>query len=175
MKKTYGLFILSVLSTAVYAEDVIVNINGAVLAQSCNVRSSDLTKNVIFDDINPQDLTSLGSTTASTKVSIGLEHCTGNISNMSYIFSGNGDDSNPALLKVTGKPDTPSDEIATGLAIEVLDMNNKAVPLNQKQVFGQSVTSSTYNFIFYLRYKSTSQTIGPGDASSLLYLDFYYE
>ena len=177
MKKTYGLFIfvLSMFSTAVYAEDVIVNINGAVLAQSCNVKSSDLTKNVIFDDINPQDLTSVGSTTASTKVSIGLEHCTGNISNMSYMFSGNGDDSNLALLKVTGKPDAPSDGIATGLAIEILDMNNKAVPLNQKQAFGQTVSTSTYNFNFYLRYKSTSPTIGPGDASSLLYLDFYYE
>lgn len=177
MKKKYGLFfiIFNILCSAAYAEDVTVQINGAILSQSCNVKSSDLTKNVIFDDINPQDLSSAGSTTASTKVSIGLENCTVNVKNMSYMFSGTGDDSNPSLLKVTGKPSTSSEGLATGLAIEILDMNQKAVPLNQKQTLSQSVTTSTYDFNFYLRYKSTSSVIGAGDASSLLYLDFYYE
>ena len=177
MKIPYRLFLIvfSQVCSAAYAEDVTVQINGAILAQSCNVKSSDLTKNVIFDDINPQDLIPTGSTTASTKVSIGLENCTGNVNNMSYMFSGTGDESNPALLKITGKPSTSSEGLATGLAIEILDMNQKAVPLNQKQTFSQSVTTSTYDFNFYLRYKSTSSTIGAGDASSLLYLDFYYD
>ncbi|WP_447885565.1 fimbrial protein [Serratia fonticola] len=177
MKKIYQIFIFffSQLCSAAYAEDVTVQINGAILAQSCNVKSSDLTKNVIFDDINPKELASLGSTTASTKVSIGLENCTGNITDISYMFSGSGDDSNPSLLKVIGKPGTSSEDVATGLAIEILDMNKKSVPLNQKLAFGQRVTTSTYNFNFYLRYKSTSPTIGAGDASSLLYLDLYYE
>lgn len=177
MKKMYSLFLLvfGQLYSVAYAEDVTVHINGAILQQSCNVKSSDLTKNVIFDDINPQDFVSIGSTTASTKVSISLENCTGNVNNMSYMFSGNSDDSNAGLLKIMGKPDISPEGVATGLAIEILDMNKKAVPLNQKQTLSQQVTTSSYDFNFYLRYKSTSLPIGAGDASSVLYLDFYYE
>jgi len=178
MKKICGLFIsvFGLFSHSTIAEDVRVQITGAVLAQSCNVKSSDLTKNVIFDDINPQALTPTGATTAPKKVTIALENCTGNVNSMSYMFSGSGDDGNPDLLKITGgRPDAASEGLASGLAIEILDMNKKAIPLNQKQTFSQKITTSNYNFNFYLRYKSTSQTIEAGDASSLLYLDFYYE
>lgn len=178
MKKICGLFIsvCGLFSHSATAEDVRVQITGAVLAQSCNVKSSDLTKNVIFDDINPQDLTPAGATTAAKKVTVALENCTGNVNSMSYMFSGSGDDSNPNLLKVTGsRPDASSEGLASGLAIEILDMNKNAIALNQKQTLSQNITASGYDFNFYLRYKSTSQTIEAGDASSLLYLDFYYE
>lgn len=177
MKKSYVLFfsILGLSNHLVFAEDVRVQINGTVLAQSCNVKSSDLTKNVIFDNIDPQTLTPIGATTTSTKVSIALENCTDNVSSMFYMFSGSGDDSNPDLLKVTGKPETSPESVASGLAIEILDINKKSIPLNKKQAFSQEITASSYDFNFYLRYKSTSQTIESGDASSLLYLDFFYE
>ncbi|MGQ7804501.1 fimbrial protein [Hafnia alvei] len=177
MKKIYGLFtlFLGLPPYSTIAEDVRVQITGAILAQSCNVKSSDLIKNVIFDDIDPQVLTPIGATTVSKKVSVALENCTGNVSSMSYMFSGTSDASNPDLLKVTGKPDVSSEGIASGLAIEILDMNQKSIPLNQKQAFSQKITTPNYDFNFYLRYKSTGQTIEAGDASSLLYLDFYYE
>lgn len=177
MKKIYGLFIsiLGLLSHSAIAEDVMVQITGAILPQSCNVKSSDLTKNVIFDDIDPQDLTPVGATTASKKVSIALENCTGNVSGMSYMFSGTSDTSNPNLLKVIGKSNVSPEGVASGLAIEILDMNNQSISLNKKQSFSQKITTSNYDFDFYLRYKSISQKIEAGDASSLLYLDFYYE
>ena len=94
---------------------------------------------------------------------------------MTYTFSGINDETNPSLLKITGKSNTPTEDLATGLAIEILDMNKKAISLNDKQNFNQPITTSSYDFKFYLRYKSTSSTIGAGDASSILYLDFYYE
>jgi len=167
--------IFSQFISVVYAEDVLVQINGSVMAQSCNVKSSDLTKNVIFGDITPQDFPSLGSTTISQEVLIGLENCTGNVNGMSYMFSGSGDNSNPELLKITGKLGASPQEVATGLAIEILDMNKNFVPLNQKQNLSKQIMASSYDFRFYLRYKSISSTVGAGDASSLLYLDFYYE
>ncbi|WP_426817300.1 fimbrial protein [Winslowiella sp. 2C04] len=175
MKINYLLLIISGFYSSAYAVDVQVQINGALLAQSCNVKSSDLTKNVIFDDINPSSFTTVGATGDPKEVSIALENCTGNVNQMSYMFSGNADESNPNLLKITGTSEGSSGNLASGLAIEILDMNKKALPLNEKQSFNQVITSSTYDFKFFLRYKSTSAKISPGDASSLLYLDMYYE
>lgn len=177
MKNIDGLFIsiLGLSCLSANAEDIRIQINGSILAQSCNVKSSDLTKNVIFDNINLQDLIPMGATTAPKKVSIVLENCTGSIDSMSYMFSGGADDSNPDLLKVTGKPDASSAGIASGLAIEILDVNKQPVPLNQIQVFNKKINTASYDFNFYLRYKSTGPTVEAGDASSLLYLDFYYE
>lgn len=158
-----------------YAEDVTVNINGSILAQSCNIRSNDLSQNVNFNNINPQDLSSTGATTAKERVNIRLDNCTGDVSAMSYQFSGTGDESNANLLKVTGKSTSAPEDIATGLAIEILDLNEKQIPLNQVVNLGSTITASSYNFGFYLRYRATAAKVGPGDASSILYVDFYYE
>lgn len=160
---------------AAYAEDVTVQINGSILAQSCNIRSDDLSQNVNFNSINPQDLSSIGATTEKERVNIRLENCTGNVSAMSYQFSGTPDDNNGNLLKVTGKSSSAQGDIATGLAIEILNLSEKQIPLNQVVSLGSAITASTYTFGFYLRYRATAATIGPGDASSILYVDFYYE
>jgi len=169
------LLISSLFCLSVYAEDVRVQINGAVLKQSCNVKSGDLNKNIIFNDIDPQLLVSSGYSAEVNKVSIELENCTGNVANMSYMFSGVGDDTYPELLKITGKAGGSPEANARGLAIEILDASKKALSLNKKINFSQEINTSFFTFDFYLRYKSTSQNIDAGDASALLYLDFYYE
>lgn len=175
MRENYKYLIIGIFCSSAFAEDVRVQINGAILAQSCNVKSSDLTKNVNFDDISPIIFNSLGATSESKEVTIGLENCTGNVSNLSYMFSGVPDDDNQNLLKVTGVNNNSPDSIATGIAIEILDANKKSIPLNTMKKFNESIVTSTFNFKFNLRYKSTSTDISPGDASSSLYLDIYYE
>ena len=166
---------ISLFCSLVNAADVQVQLNGSILDQSCSIKSADLTKNVIFDDMNPKDFSFLGAVSSMQEVNIGLEKCTGNIETMYYIFSGYADLSDPSLLKITGQQDTSADDIASGLAIQILDANKNVIPLNQNQNINRTITEQTYNLKFYLRYKSTNTTVTPGDASSLLYLDFYYE
>ena len=169
------LFITIVFCSCVYAEDVQVQINGAILGQSCNINSADLTKNVVFDDLDPSDFSFLGSTSDMQEINVRLENCTGNVHEMYYMFSGDPDMSDPSLLKITGKSVENNSNLASGLAIQILDGNKKNIPLNTNQYLNKVITADKYNFKFYLRYKSTSSKITPGDASSLLYLDFYYE
>ena len=158
-----------------YAIDVTVNLNGGILAQSCNVSSQDLTKNVNFPDLNPGDFSQAGATSAEQPVSIFLNQCTGNVANLSYQFTGEGDTTDPTLLKVTGKGGVSEDILATGLAIEILDKNKKKIALNAIQPLNEIISSATYTLNFYLRYKSTSNDVGSGDASSIVYLDIFYE
>lgn len=163
------------LCSSVFAEDVTVYVNGGILAQSCNISSDNLIKNVNFSDFDPRDFNYIGATSPSQLVSIHLKDCTGNVDNISYQFSGMPDIEDSSLLKILGKSDGSEGVIATGLAIEILDKNKQKVVLNTLQPLNEIITASDYEFNFYLRYKSTSNQITPGDASSILYLDIYYE
>lgn len=161
-------------SSTSFAADVILQINGRVLGQSCNVKSSDLTKNVQFDDLDPKSFPSIGSVSQDQMVTIGLENCTGELPDVTYQFSGEADDTNANLLKVTGGGSSTGN-LASGLAIEILDSNKASIPLNQLQKLSQTISTATYDFNFYLRYKSVKPNITAGDASSILYFDIYYE
>ncbi len=160
---------------SVYAVDVTIHLSGGILAQSCNVSSQDLTKNINFPDLNPSDFNKIGATSAEQAVTIRLQNCTGRVNNMTYQFSGEADTIDPTLLKTLGKGDAPEETLATGLAIEILDQSKKKIALNTIQSINEMITTANYNLNFYFRYKSTSNNIGSGDASSIAYLDIYYE
>lgn len=175
MNKSFTFLLCCFYCVSASAVDVTVNLNGGILAQSCNVSSQDLIKNVIFPDLNPKDFNQIGATSAEQPVSIQLVNCTGNVNNLTYQFSGESDDSDSTLLKIIGKGGMSEDILATGLAIEILDENKKKIALNSIQALNKLITSNSYTLDFYLRYKSTSKDIGSGDASSIAYLDIYYE
>lgn len=175
MNKLFTFILLYLYCFSAFAVDVRVYVNGGILSQSCNVSSQDLIKNVNFPDLNPADFNQPGTTSAEQAVSLQLENCTGNVNNMTYKFSGEADSSDSTLLKVIGKSGSSADSLATGLAIEILDENKKKIALNTVQALNKVITSTTYTLDFYLRYKSTSKDIGSGDASSVVYLDMYYE
>ncbi len=175
MNKFFTFLLLYIYCFSASATDVTVNLNGGILSQSCNVSSQDLIKNVNFPDLNPNDFSQPGATGAEQAVSIRLEKCTGNVNNIKYQFSGEADSTDATLLKIIGKGGLSEGILATGLAIEILDENKKKIPLNTMQALNKVITSTTYTLNFYLRYKSIGQDIGSGDASSIVYLDIYYE
>jgi len=175
MKSFFTVLLLFIFCSSALAVDVTVQVNGGILSQSCNISSQDLIKNVNFPDLNPKDFSQAGTTSAEQSVSIRLENCTGNVNNTTYKFSGEADETDTTLLKIVGKGGTSEGILATGLAIEILDANKKKVALNTIQALNKIITSTTYTLDFYLRYKSTKNSIGSGDASSIVYLDIYYE
>lgn len=175
MNKFFTSLLLCLYCFSASAVDVTVNLNGGILTQSCNVSSQDLIKNVNFPDLNPKDFNQPGATSAEQAVSIRLENCTGNVNNIKYQFSGEADGTDSTLLKIIGKGGLSKDILATGLAIEILDENKKKIALNTMKALNKIITSTTYTLNFYLRYKSISKDIGSGDASSIVYLDIYYE
>ena len=175
MHKFFTFLLLCLFCPSVLAVDVTVQLNGGILSQSCNISSQDLIKNVNFPDLNPTDFIQTGATSAEQPITILLENCTGNVNNITYKFSGESDDQDATLLKVVGKGGASEGITATGLAIEILNENKKRISLNTIQALNKVVTTATYNLNFYLRYISTSSNVGSGDASSIVYLDIYYE
>jgi type 1 fimbria pilin len=158
-----------------YSTDVEVQINGKILGQSCNVSSSDLVKNINFPDINPNDFGQIGSYTSSQKFMISLHNCTGSVNNLYYQFTGEVDDINNNLFKIMGGSNSSAGSLSSGLGIEVLDSSQAIIPVNSKVKYNTTITTASYGLSFYVRYKSTALDITPGDASSILYLDMFYE
>lgn len=155
-----------------YATDVTVNVNGKVLDQTCNVDDADVSQTIQFDDLEFRNLKTIGSVSESKKVEINLVNCTSLIRSISYQFTGEAVGSDNTLLKILG--DGSSEPVAGGLAIQIMK-NNSILSLGQKySISGYQTGSNTYKFDFDLRYKSIS-TVSVGDASSVLYLDFFYE
>lgn len=175
MKKNIIALLLMLPCHLALAHHVTIEVNGKVVKESCNVSSSDLIKNVNFPDLDPKDFKTVGSKSISEPIWIHLEKCTGNIKGLYYQFSGTPDDTDPTLLKVTGKADTPEGGVATGLAVELMNQHGQKMILNKMYSFPEKITTPTYIRGFYLRYRSVSSNVGPGDASSVAYLDIYYE
>ncbi|MEX5927445.1 fimbrial protein [Providencia hangzhouensis] len=72
-------------------------------------------------------------------------------------------------MKILGKANSLEGDIATGLAIEILDKYRKKISLNTKYALNEVITTPSYDLNFYLRYKSTQINIGSGDASSFTF------
>lgn len=176
-KKLLGIILIlfMTLSTASKAADVEITLEGNILGQSCNINSNQLTKTVTFNDIQLSDFVGVGSSTKPENLTINLSGCTGNVQTLSYQFSGEADDINPELFKVKGSSSIEENGIASGLGIEVVDINSTVMVPNQKFPLLRTITTSTYNLEFKISYKSTRENITAGDASSILYLDIYYD
>lgn len=175
MNKCFYLLIFMLVSSSSYSSDVEIQINGKILGQSCNVSSNDLIKNINFPDIDPSSFSQIGSYTSSQKFTINLQNCTGSVNNLYYQFTGEADENNNKLFKITGGNNSNVGNLSSGLAIEVLDDSQNIIPINSKVKFNTIITSVNYSLNFNVRYKSTTLDVTPGDASSILYLDMYYE
>lgn len=181
MAKKYLVGLMSVLvifSFSSYATDTEVTINGKVVTQTCNVIVKDKEKYVYFDDFNQTDFKKIGDVSASQAVTVGLEGCSQSIDHITYQFTGQEDSDNPDLLKVIGgNPNTGLVKVAEGLAVEILDSKNSQIKLGQSYVLTNVVfkDETNYDFNFFLRYKSTKESVTVGDASAVVYLDFNYD
>jgi type 1 fimbria pilin len=175
MNKYFYSMIFVFISANSYSSDVEIQINGKILGQSCNVSSADLIKNINFPDIDPSSFSQIGSYTPSQKFTINLKNCTGSVSNLYYQFTGEADENNNKLFKITGGNNSNTGSLSSGLAIEVLDDTQNVIPVNSKVKFNTTITSANYSLNFNVRYKSTTLDVIPGDASSILYLDMYYD
>lgn len=156
-----------------YAADVTVNLNGKVVAQTCNVVAGDENQTVEFQPFNQGDFRTKGDVSYEEKIKVSIEGCTA-IKQVGYRFSGEPDPVDNELLKVLGDGASTT---ATGLAIEILNPAKSRIKLNQDYILNDVsvVGCRSFDFSFYLRFKSVDAVITAGDASSILYLDFNYE
>lgn len=140
-----------------------------VEVQQCTVKTKNVTTKMgnIFDS----DLVTVGSTSENKTVNIELECDAG--ANVWGIISATQETqgSQPGAIKLSG---AGTDGVAAGIALQLLDNNNKVVTVNEKKKLVTAANKGDVKINWKARYIRTGE-IKPGMANATATLSITYE
>lgn len=150
-----------------------VKFTGTIISETCDVDVSSKNQSINIGTFSTSDFPTVGSTTIFKPVDISLQNCTQGISGAKVFFTGTQDSDNPDLLALEDTDGTG--QMASGVGVEILDVNQKTVPINNTDSDLYALTKGTNTLAFYLRYKSTQATVKAGNATAVMYFDLQYQ
>lgn len=148
---------------------------GTIVASSCNVDTTSTNQDVTIGQFSPSDFPTVGTTTAAAKFNIKLKDCSAGITGSKVLFSGTSDSSDPTLLALSNTGKGTEGKMATGIGVQILDANQKAISINNSDSDVYPLIEGTNTLDFYLRYKSTKPDVTAGDATAVMYFDMKYQ
>lgn len=154
-----------------FAHDGTVNITGSILATSCSVEGGEDPMSIALGDYSGGTLTSVGQLTPQKTLTISLSNCSESISGTTVTVSGVADTVNNKLLGLNNPGATGT---ATGVGVQISDSSGNIININTASQL-QPLTAGNNQISLKLAYEVTSVPVGPGDASSVMYLDFAYQ
>lgn len=157
--------VMTLMAMNAHATNGTVKFTGSIVKSTCTVNSSDTNKEVFIGKYPTNAFSKIGDVTASKAFTINLSNC--DSGTYTLRFDGPTVAGNPNLLAVSA---------ATGVGIEILDNNEKVLPINQTAddntawVSASSTNTTTPNgtaaFNLKARYKSFNQSVTPGEANA---------
>ncbi|WP_196319676.1 fimbrial protein [Burkholderia cepacia] len=147
------------------------HITGTVIPTSCDVINQSI--NVPMGEVGTWIFQSVGATSPQQKFQINLDNCTGNVTGASVTFTGNKDGSDPSLLALSDTTAVGSGNMATNVAVQILDSTGK--PLALYAPAAQSIRPGSNALKFSLRYKATNLPVTGGNANAVMYFDVNYQ
>lgn len=168
-------FLVCLSSAVAHADDSSYNVKftGTIVAETCDVDVSSKNQSINIGTFSTADFPTVGSTTIFKPVDISLKNCTQGISGAKVFFTGTEDSDDPSLLALEDTDGTG--QMASGVGVEILDVNQKTVPINNVESDLYTLTKGKNTLAFYLRYKSTQPTIKAGNATAVMYFDLQYQ
>jgi type 1 fimbria pilin len=163
VNRPYSVFLL--LTLLLYgrasAYDVLVSVTGTIIGNTCVISADSKEVNVPLGTIGTRQFLAAGDVSnIKTPFLLNLEDCGPTFVGAKVRFTGTPDATNTQLLKVDGGG-------ANGVAVELLDSNNKRLPLDtQTDAYG-SAGAGTVEIKLYARLTATGETVTPGDVSAI--------
>ncbi|WP_213732069.1 fimbrial protein [Citrobacter europaeus] len=172
--KKWMIFLVAGLASTAQAENEVPNLtfNGSIIAEGCDVAVASENQTVHIGDFSVAVFSGTGSVSSAKNFEINLENCVGK---GSITFSGESNTDNGALLALTNA--TGEGDTASGVAIEILDLNSGApqpLPLGQASSL-YTLKSGDNTLRYQLRYKATQNIVTPGSANAVMYFDMLYQ
>ncbi|HCB2207738.1 TPA: fimbrial protein [Citrobacter farmeri] len=154
---------VSQVNAAITNNDGTVNFTGEIIDASCTVDiGANNTMEVILGKVSKTVFTGVGSYASSTEFDLKVKDCPATIHGIAVKFDGQGYNGDNSVLAVTAGTGT-----AEGVAIELLDKNQKVVPLfTVSDIYPLADGETTLTLPFYARYKQVAATVKPGPANS---------
>jgi type 1 fimbria pilin len=154
------------------AYDLLLNVNGAIAANGCQVSAASQNMTVAFGNVALKQFYATNIPWGKRQFIIELVNCGADASAVKVTFTGNTDPNNGTLLALNQE----SDEVATGVGIELLDMNSQSVPIGEQMASALPINASpgaTNQFVFYAQYRSTGAvTEGVSNATANFVLEY---
>lgn len=147
-------------------------VTGTIVAESCSVAITSQSQNITIGNFNVNEFDAVGDVSQAAQLKIQLTGCNHTLSDTKIIFSGTPDRNNSELLALQDVSGT--EEMATGVAIQLLDKNMQQLALNTPVNTG-ILQAEDNDLLYYLRYKATTVPVKAGNASSVLYFDMVYQ
>lgn len=156
-----------------FAVDGQINFSGTIHSATCDVDVSSENQSINIGTFSASDFPTVGSTSIFKPFDISLQNCTQGISGAKVLFTGTQDSDNSNLLALEDTDGTG--QMASGIGVEILDVNQKAVPINNTDSDLYALVQGKNTLAFYLRYKSTQATVKAGNATAVMYFDLQYQ
>ncbi|MDK9586398.1 fimbrial protein [Lelliottia wanjuensis] len=169
-----GLFFISpMLGCPAYADLAQINLTmtGTIVDSTCDIDTNSKNQTVHIGSFATTDFKSVGSVSVDAPFTIVLKKCSSMIKNAGILFTGT-TGSDPTLLSLTDT--SGGGNIASGVAVQVLDKDKKPVAINSSSPLNYALKSGDNTLNFSLRYKSTLATVTPGNATAVLYFSVEY-
>jgi major type 1 subunit fimbrin (pilin) len=134
-----------------------IHFEGRVLASTCTLDSKSLQ--VPMGTVSADAYATAGTTGRPVPFNIDLSNCNAALHGVSVELTGTADATKSDYLSIDSGPDS-----ATGLAIELLDQNDKSVPINST-ADEYTINEGANSLAFKAHYVSTADNVTPGDAN----------
>ncbi|MCU6278858.1 fimbrial protein [Enterobacter quasiroggenkampii] len=144
---------------------------GSVVNAPCSIEAQSLHQSVIMDQVRTADFPARGTWAAPQTFWIKLDNCSGALFQFASVaFTGSVDANDPQVFKVGYGADS-----AEGVGIGIFDSKGNLIipytaPLSQYPIIGEAPV-----LYFTARYRSISDKVVAGDASSVLNFSVSYQ
>ncbi|WP_158484772.1 fimbrial protein [Pseudomonas chlororaphis] len=153
------------------AYDLLLNVSGTIAANGCTVSADSQNMTVTFGNVATKQFFANQTPWAKRKFVIQLERCGSAATEVKVSFNGIADSDNSDLLKITQDAGA-----ASGLGIEILDMNGVTIPIGTQMASALPIDATpggTNQLVFYAQYRSTGPvTVGPANATANFVLEY---
>ena len=160
--RTFCLALLcGALTSPTYAYDVLVSVTGTLIGNTCIVSADSEEQTVPLGTASIKQFSKAGAVSnVKTAFTLKLEACGPTFSGAKIRFNATPDAQDPQLIKI-------ADGGATGVAVQILDKDGKAIPLEtQTPPYGEAGDESV-EMTFYARLVATGAPVGAGDVSAV--------
>lgn len=156
------------LSTAI-AWDVLVDIQGEIVGNTCTVSSDSTNINVDLGAISTRQFSGVGSVSNIRRpFTLNLENCGPTFSGAKVRFTGTSDSDNSQLLQLDAGG-------ASGAGVQILDAKGTVVPLNTWSEIWTGNDNGTATLQFSARLQATKARVEAGDVSAVATWELEYQ
>lgn len=150
------------------AYDVLINVTGNVILNSCSISSGSQNMTVELGNYATSRFSGKGGGAEAVPFYINIEGCTDDVVSKARVkFSGESDDTNSQLLALDGSS-------GSGVAIRLLDKDKQKMVLGEWGGTWYNVNGEEGRLLYYAQYEAVSDTIsaGSGDATATFLVEF---